>query len=74
MVAGYEAGPFQRLTLTFPALRRVTAAYAFAFGAPKHEALAALQTSARSLATLPSQILNELSEAYLYNDQVGEHV
>ncbi len=74
MVAGYESPPLKRLTLTFPALRQVNAAYAFAFGEPKHRALTALQAGTHDLAELPSQILNELPEAYLYSDQVGEHV
>ena len=74
MVAGYDAPPLRRLTLTFPALRRVQAAYVFAFGKPKHKALTMLRDGALPLAEQPAQILKELSEAYLYSDQVGEHV
>jgi 6-phosphogluconolactonase/glucosamine-6-phosphate isomerase/deaminase len=74
LIAGYQAPSYRRLTITFPALRRVTAAYAFAFGEPKRLALTALQSNKQSLSKLPSQILNELSEAYVYSDQVGEHV
>lgn len=74
LVAGYEDPPLSRMTLTFPALRRVTAAYVFAFGKPKHKALASLQARALPPFKQPSQILNELSEAYMYSDQVGEHV
>lgn len=74
LVAGYQDPPLTRLTLTFPGLRRITAAYAFAFGKPKQKALMALQTASLPLAQQPSQILNELNEAYMYSDQVGEHV
>jgi 6-phosphogluconolactonase len=74
LAAGYATPPYQRMTLTFPALRRVNAAYAFAFGEPKLQALIALQSGKQPLTELPSQILNELPEAYLYSDQVGEHV
>lgn len=73
LVAGYEAPPLTRLTLTFPALRQVTAAYVFAFGKPKHKALVALQEHTATPLEQPAQILNELPEAYMYSDQVGEH-
>lgn len=71
--AGYTAPPLTRVTLTFPALRRVTAAYAFAFGKPKRTALEALRQASSELVGHPARILNELPEAYLYNDQVGKH-
>lgn len=73
-VTGYEAPPLSRLTLTFPGLRRIHAAYAFAFGEPKKEALQTLQAKTVKLEKQPAQILKELPEAYLYNDQVGKHV
>ncbi len=63
-----------RLTLTFSALRQLTAAYVFAFGKPKQKTLMSLQKEALPLEQQPAQILNELPEAYLYSDQVGEHV
>jgi 6-phosphogluconolactonase/glucosamine-6-phosphate isomerase/deaminase len=74
LVTGYQAPPLWRLTLTFPGLRRVTAAYAFAFGKPKQQALASLQSKSLELDKQPAQILKELPEAYMYSDQVGEHV
>jgi 6-phosphogluconolactonase/glucosamine-6-phosphate isomerase/deaminase len=74
LVAGYEDPPLKRLTLTFPALSRVTAAYVFAFGEPKRKALAELHDKALPPGKQPAQILNGLPEAYMYSDQVGEHV
>jgi 6-phosphogluconolactonase/glucosamine-6-phosphate isomerase/deaminase len=74
LATGYEAPPLKRLTLTFPAFRRLTAAYAFAFGAPKRQALESLQAGKPGLLEQPALILAELPEAYVYNDQVGEHV
>jgi 6-phosphogluconolactonase len=74
LVAGYHDPPLTRLTLTFPGLRRITAAYAFAFGKPKQKALVTLHSASLPLAEQPAQILNELDEAYMYSDQVGEHV
>ncbi|PIZ63891.1 hypothetical protein COY17_00040 [Candidatus Saccharibacteria bacterium CG_4_10_14_0_2_um_filter_52_9] len=72
LVAGFKTPSLQRLTLTFPALRQIDVAYAFAFGEPKLAALTALKTQSLSLAEQPSQILKELPEAYLYSDQIGD--
>ncbi len=74
LVCGYDAPPLKRLTLAFPAFRRITAAYAFAFGKPKQKALISLHDKKLPLKQQPAQILNELPEAYMYSDQVGEHV
>lgn len=73
-VAAYETHEHTRVTLTFDALRQVTAAYAFAFGEEKKPALVRLRDENLSLAEQPSQILKELSEAYVYNDQIGEEI
>lgn len=69
--AGYHAGPLTRITLTFPALKQIDVAYAFAFGSTKKDALAQLQTKTIGLEQQPSQILKQLPEAYLYSDQIG---
>ena len=68
-----ETPPLVRMTLTFDALRKVNAAYCFAFGQPKHDALVRLQKTRTSIKEQPAQILKELPECYLYNDQVGHH-
>ncbi len=73
LVAGYASPPFKRLTLTFPALRQVNAAYAFAFGANKRAALATLQHQTVEPAEQPAQVLKQLPEAYLYSDQLEEN-
>jgi 6-phosphogluconolactonase/glucosamine-6-phosphate isomerase/deaminase len=73
LAAGYEAPPLKRLTLTFPALRRLDSAYVFAFGGPKRQTLESLRTRKTGLSEQPAQILKELKEAYVYNDQVGEN-
>lgn len=67
---GYEAAPFRRLTLTFPALKNVDTAYAFAFGEAKHAALHQLQTETVPLTEQPAQILKQLPKAYVYSDQI----
>lgn len=71
-VAAYETDEHTRITLTFEALRHITAAYAFVFGEEKKPALLQLRDEALDLADEPSQILKELSEAYVYNDQLSD--
>ncbi len=74
LVVGYQDPPLVRLTLTFAGLRCINAAYAFAFGDAKRKALSLLQSHSLELTKQPAQILKQLPEAYVYNDQVGEHV
>lgn len=69
-VVAYEAGKFQRITLTPVLLANLSAGYAFAFGASKAEALKNLKDSPLSLAEEPAQLLKALPEAYLWSDQV----
>ncbi len=72
-VVGCKSTPFDRLTLTFESLRQIDAAYTFAFGNTKHQALESLQSKSLGLVKQPSEILKEITEAYIYNDQLGEH-
>lgn len=71
VVAAYQAGPYQRLTLTARALKRLSVAYVFAYGDDKREVLQQLRDTTLSYDIQPSQILKELPEAYVYNDQLG---
>ncbi|MDL2342400.1 MAG: 6-phosphogluconolactonase [Patescibacteria group bacterium] len=71
-VAAYSQQPYQRLTLTPHALKRVSAAYALVFGDDKRPALELLASKLVPYAEQPSQILKELPEAYVFNDQIGE--
>lgn len=66
---GYRAFNFTRVTLTFPALYRLSAAYAFAYGAAKHDALRHLITEELPLPVQPAQVLKSIPKAYLYTDQ-----
>ena len=70
-VAAYQSDPFLRLTLTAHALKRLSVAFIFAYGASKHQALEQLRDTTLAYAEQPAQILKELPEAYVYNDQVG---
>ncbi|HEX8349515.1 MAG TPA: 6-phosphogluconolactonase [Hymenobacter sp.] len=69
---GYHTATFTRITLTPHAISRVAAAYVFAFGAEKSEALTRLRDESLNLHLQPAQILKQLPEAYVYNDQVSE--
>jgi 6-phosphogluconolactonase/glucosamine-6-phosphate isomerase/deaminase len=71
LVTGYSSQPYQRLTLTFPALMRVQAAYVFAFGDQKRTAIDNLVEENLALVDQPAQILKQLSESYIYSDQLG---
>lgn len=71
-VAAYATPEYTRVTLTFRALKKLTAAYAIALGEAKKQALEKLQNESLPLPDEPSQILKELPEAYIYNDQVGD--
>jgi 6-phosphogluconolactonase/glucosamine-6-phosphate isomerase/deaminase len=72
LVAGYDAGNFTRITLTPPALRRISVAFAFVYGDSKLEARQNLHDQDLSLDEQPAQILKQLPEAYVYNDQIGD--
>jgi len=70
-VTGYKSSPYTRLTLTFPGLRQIDAAYAFAFGNIKRDILKTLQAKVIDPLHQPAQILKQLPEAYVYSDQIG---
>lgn len=68
----YESDPYNRLSLTFFSLRKLSAAYALCFGEEKRTALENLASQRQiSLDDQPAQILKEISESYIYNDQVS---
>jgi 6-phosphogluconolactonase/glucosamine-6-phosphate isomerase/deaminase len=70
LVTGYQGPDYQRITLTFPALRQVQTAYVFAYGANKLTALQQLKDENLALKTQPAQIFKVLTQAYIYNDQL----
>lgn len=72
LVVGYSTDTFTRITLTLAALRQhVSAAYVYAFGEAKREALLNLHDKELSLNEQPAQILKSLPEAYVYNDLIA---
>lgn len=71
-VVGYDSPPYQRITLTFPALKLIDVDYSLVYGPDKQAALTQLQSANLPLAQQPAQILKLLPEAYVYNDQLGD--
>ena len=70
-VAAYASEPFQRLTLTHHALKRLSVAYVLAFGADKQAALDLLTAKMVPYSEQPAQMLKELPEAYVFSDMVS---
>jgi 6-phosphogluconolactonase/glucosamine-6-phosphate isomerase/deaminase len=71
----YRSDPFERITLTFPALKNIDIAFVGAYGKAKQTALASLQAGNKPLTEQPCQILHTLPEVYVYNDVIaGEGV
>jgi 6-phosphogluconolactonase/glucosamine-6-phosphate isomerase/deaminase len=73
LAAEYRGGGFTRITLTPMALKRVNAAYVFAWGESKLLPLTNLRDKDLSLSEQPSQLLRQFPEAYIYNDQIGDN-
>jgi 6-phosphogluconolactonase/glucosamine-6-phosphate isomerase/deaminase len=71
LVSGYRTDQFERVTFTFGALKKATAAYAFAFGTNKLVQLERLRDKNLPLEDQPAQILKQIRESYVYNDQIG---
>lgn len=70
LVAAYNTDTYDRITCTFDAIQHCDVAYVFAYGDSKKLALQNLEIEL-SLDEQPAQILKQLSEAYVYNDQIG---
>lgn len=73
-IIAYHGLPFDRLSLSFAALQRLTTAYVFAFGPAKRPALHRLYNDSLPLIEQPAQILKKIPETYLYNDQIGGNI
>lgn len=70
LVSYYRSGTFERITLTFEAIKHVNAAYVFIFGEPKREAVQELRVSDAPLDLKPANILKFLPEVFVYLDNV----
>jgi 6-phosphogluconolactonase/glucosamine-6-phosphate isomerase/deaminase len=70
-VTAYETPIYNRVTLTFDALKHISVVYATAFGEERRETLKQLHDEVVPLADQPAQFLKSLPEAYVFNDQIG---
>jgi 6-phosphogluconolactonase/glucosamine-6-phosphate isomerase/deaminase len=71
LAATYDAGNYQRITLTPPAISRLDEAVVYAMGADKKPALEALQTSV-PLAEQPAQVLKQVPKLTIFTDQYNQ--
>lgn len=72
LCAGYHAEKFDRLTLTFSALKHINIAYACVYGDSKKSTLIQLHNTETPLSEQPCQILRHIPEAYVYTDYIAE--
>lgn len=70
-VTGYQGTPFNRITITFAAIRRLNSAFLIAMGEAKRPQLERLISQDAPLNAQPAQIIKQVQESYLYNDQLG---
>lgn len=71
LVSGYQAEDFTRVTLTFPAIRRLSSVVAFAHGDDKRPVFEELAgTTSPPLEDMPAGILHSVGDSTLYNDQI----
>ena len=69
-VVGYAWTDYQRMTSSLIALRRIAIVWLLAYGEAKAEALRRLYDNVEPLRDLPSVLLYELPEVYVYNDAI----
>jgi 6-phosphogluconolactonase/glucosamine-6-phosphate isomerase/deaminase len=69
-VTNYPADDYSRITITFPALRRISTAYVFAYGNSKQFTLKLLKEKDLPLEEQPAQILKAIPITYIYNDEL----
>lgn len=70
LAAGYDAGNFQRITMTFPAIQQLNEVVAYATGEAKWPVLNQLANETLSLEQQPAQILKAVSKATIFNDYI----
>lgn len=73
LAASYDAAPYQRVTMTFPAIKQLDEAMVYAIGKDKWPVLDQLQTDI-SLDDQPAQMLKQVPRFTIFNDHIGESV
>ena len=69
-VVNFKCPDFERITLSFKALKKIDIAIVAAYGAKKKKALKNLKNLKLPLNEMPSRILQEIKSIYIYNDQL----
>ena len=69
LFAGYQWNDYNRVTLTFAALRRVSETLTFIYGGTKRPVIIQLTGDAPPLEQFPAGILNEINNSTVYTDQ-----
>lgn len=73
LVSHYDWEDYDRITMTFAALRQLDMAVAYLAGDTKKEAIERLQVTEPKDIT-PSQILRELKQVIIFNDRISKEV
>lgn len=71
--AAYLAAPYERITMTFPAIKHLNLAFVMAFGVEKQQALEDLADKSLDPSDQPVQIIKQLPQAEVYNDCIGNN-
>jgi len=69
-VVGYSWTDYIRMTLSASMLKQINTSYVLAYGDSKKEALERLRQNSETFAALPAKLLYDLSDVYVYNDQL----
>jgi 6-phosphogluconolactonase/glucosamine-6-phosphate isomerase/deaminase len=71
LIAGFSWDDYERLTLTAKALEKINVIYVLAYGEDKKDQLTKLMNEDLDPNLQPAQILKQMSDVYIYNDQLG---
>jgi 6-phosphogluconolactonase/glucosamine-6-phosphate isomerase/deaminase len=74
LVFGYQAEDYQRITLTFEAIKRMNCVDLFALGASKSEKIKKLQEDNLNLSDFPAAIVKEVPDSNVINEVIGDTV
>ncbi|HEU0266378.1 MAG TPA: 6-phosphogluconolactonase [Candidatus Saccharimonadaceae bacterium] len=75
LVADYTWEDYERITLTFPAIRQLTTAVAFVYGEDKRPVLDQLASdSPPPFEVMPASILRTIPNSIIYNDHIESEV
>lgn len=74
LACGYHSEQFDRVTMTFPAIKKLDIAYCLAYGEAKKQSLEALISNNLPLTEQPAQILKVIPTSYVYNDQTRSEI